>query len=338
MNCDYKIKIDYDYDSESDSESEFGDSDRREFLFRGISFDISCISCHKDIREIMNQFEYIKKVNNVNRTISEREIMNQFEYIKKVNNVNRTIGRGGYFFFEALCNKNLTLQELKEFVKKLKRDGFSSKSNVNIVFIKTENNTENKTENKYIHKISFETCKNVEIRKHIHMHKYESTYSSHVIYEDKSESKVEETKAKINPNIQKCNSCGGIGVGLVSENGFCEHCNRTKKLYSCSLCNRKFSTNSGKDKHFKMKHEKQSQFSQVEEALQAHLSIPDIENPMYHIDTSGLCQPGSVEPLTKYLITLFVVNYWRIKTWLVIEFDMVSIIQKLCLKYIGSCQ
>ena len=87
-----------------------------------------------------------------------------------------------------------------------------------------------------------------------------------------------------------------------------------------------------------MKHEKQSQFSQVEEALQAHLSIPDIEDPMYHIDTSGLCQPGSVEPLTKYLITLFVVNYWRIKTWLVIEFDMVSIIQKLCLKYIGSCQ
>lgn len=296
MNCDYKIKIDYDYD--------FPNPNRREFLFRGISFGISC---NKDIRDI-------------------REIMNQFEYIKKVNNVNRTILSGrGYFFFEALCNKNLTLQELKEFVKKLKRVGFSSKSEVNVVFIENETNI-------YIHKISFETCENVENKKY--KYKYESTYISHVIYEDKSETKVEE----INPKIQKCNSCGGIGVGLVNENGFCEHCNRTKKLYSCSLCNRKFSTNSGKDKHFKMKHEKQSQFSQVEEALQAHLSIPDFEEPMYHIDTSGLCQPGSVEPLTKYLITLFVVNYWRIKTWLVIEFDMVSIIQKLCLKYIGSCQ
>jgi len=283
MNCDYKIKIDYDFPNSIS---------KREFLFRGISFDISYISRKKDISEIMNQFEYIKKVNNVKRTI---------------------LSGGGYFFFEALCNKNLTLEELKEFVKKLKRVGFSSKSNVNVVFYKPENK-----ENIYIYKISFETGEKLEIIKYNNTQ--ESHYDTDVIYEDKSETKVKTKKVK----VQKCNSCGKKGVDLVSENGFCEHCNITNKLYFFPIF----------DFEEPIYHiEKQSQLDQIEKEFFSLLCIPDAE-PIYRIDTSGFLSHGSIEPLTEYLIILFVVMYWKKHSLMVRKFYMVNIVQILCLNYL----
>ena len=234
------------------------------------------------------------------------------------------------------------MNDLREFVKKVKKVGFSSNSTVSFINIETIPNI-------YIHQISFETG----ILNHgCVQSKSDSDYSSYVIL-DRTESKP---KA-----LEKCNSCGGKGVGLVSENGFCEHCNRTKQLYSCSVCNKQFSTNSGKDMHFKMKHiqtensplfsqvlessipnvkepiyhiEKQSQIAQIEEEFVSLLSIPDSEEPIYMIDTSGLCQMGTIEPLTEYLITLFIVMYWKKHRLMVRPFYMVNIVQILCLKYL----
>jgi molybdenum cofactor biosynthesis enzyme MoaA len=276
--------------------------------------------------------------------------MNQFEYIKKVNTVIRTQKKtkNESMIFEALCSRELSLNDLIEFVKKVKKVGFSSNSTVSFINIETIPNI-------YIHQISFETG----ILNHgCVQSKSDSDYSSYVIL-DRTESKPKgEPKPKA---LEKCNSCGGKGVGLVSENGFCEHCNRTKQLHSCSVCNKQFSTNSGKDMHFKMKHiqtensplfsqvlessipnvkepiyhiEKQSQIAQIEEEFVSLLSIPDSEEPIYMIDTSGLCQMGTIEPLTEYLITLFIVMYWKKHRLMLRPFYMVNIVQILCLKYL----
>ena len=307
---------------------------QHELKFRGRLLTIDYSKFRKnEIQRITNQFEYIKKVNIVIRTQ------------KKTKNKS--------MIFEALCSRELSLNDLREFVKKVKRVGFSSNSTVSFINIETIPNI-------YIHQISFETG----ILNHgCVQNKSDSDYSSYVIL-DKTES---EPKGEVKPKpLEKCNSCGGKGVGLVSENGFCEHCNRTKQLYSCSVCNKQFSTNSGKYMHFKMKHkfvenennplfsqvleslqaqisdfeepiyhtEKQSQLAQVEEEFVSLLSIPDSEKPIYNIDTSGLCHMGSVEPLTDYLITLFVVMYWKKHRLIVRQFYMVNIVQILRLKYL----
>ena len=304
---------------------------QHELKFRGRLLTIDYSKFRKnEIQRITNQFEYIKKVNIVIRTQ------------KKTKNKS--------MIFEALCSRELSLNDLREFVKKVKKVGFSSNSTVSFINIETIPNI-------YIHQISFETG----ILNHgCIQNKIDSDYSSYVIL-DRTES---EPKGEPKPKaLEKCNSCGGKGVGLVSENGFCEHCNRTKQLYSCSVCNKQFSTNSGKDMHFKMKHkfvqtensplfsqvlessipnvkepiyhtEKQSQIAQIEEEFVSLLSIPDSEEPIYMIDTSGLCQMGTIEPLTEYLITLFVVMYWKKHRLMVRQFYMVNIVQILCLKYL----
>lgn len=79
---------------------------------------------------------------------------------------------------------------------------------------------------------------------------------------------------------------------------------------------------------------KKSQFAQVEESFEQILSLVHEEGePIYHIDSSRLRQSGFVEPLSEYLITLFVVKYWKDQQLAVREFHMTSIVQTLSLKY-----
>ena len=382
MNCDYKIKIVYDLSSTvpypyndrvygfREGICENCNSKYCGFCNEQIGKDTTllpryfrirllqkkqCIICQgkvvykvKRIEPIQHELKFRGRLLNIDyskfRKNEIQRIMNQFEYIKKVNTVIRTQKKtkNESMIFEALCSRELSLNDLREFVKKVKKVGFSSNSTVSFINIETIPNI-------YIHQISFETG----ILNHgCVQSKSDSDYSSYVIL-DRTESKP---KA-----LEKCNSCGGKGVGLVSENGFCEHCNRTKQLYSCSVCNKQFSTNSGKDMHFKMKHiqtensplfsqvlessipnvkepiyhiEKQSQIAQIEEEFVSLLSIPDSEEPIYMIDTSGLCQMGTIEPLTEYLITLFIVMYWKKHRLMVRPFYMVNIVQILCLKYL----
>ena len=232
MNCKYKIKI-------------VGDLFFRGKLLKNI-YQQNVIDDINDIKDIMNQFDYIKKVNIVTRTIIPDEIPDEIlteiltEFVLNID------------IFECLCNRELNLKELREFVKKLKRANFRSHSIVSFIGTKTIPNV-------YIYQISFKKGKQVFLEKP--KSKRKSTYRSCVIYEDKAEAESKakaeaesKAKAKAEPKFKKCNSCGGKGVGLVTKNGFCEHCNRTKKLYWCSLCNQKFSTNSGRDMHSKMKH------------------------------------------------------------------------------------
>ena len=323
----YKIKIVYDYPKEDyPKEDELNQIRQREFLFRGKLILPRDRFSQNEIKKIMNQFDYIKKANIVERTIIEKPMIfeplcNQeltlekqkklliFEALcnreltleKKILICERELTlEKKLLIFEALCDRELTLEELQEFITKLKRCGFSSNSNLQFINIKCKPNI-------YIHKISFESGMPIPdkfcgVRK-----KLESTYSSYVIYEDyktkgetkietkvktKGETKIEtkvktkgetkgetkiETKVKtkgetkgetkienkrdvkkeVKPKLQKCISCGGKGVGLVNESGFCDHCTQTKnklKLYSCSICNKKFSTNIAQDMHLKMKH------------------------------------------------------------------------------------
>lgn len=194
-----------------------------------------------------------------------KSIMGQFDYVKKVNIVVRNITeiQKKRLIFESLCKRELSLEELREFVIKLKRDGFSSNSIVS--FIDSECKP-----NKYIYQIKFDTGR---LFYGSAGKKLESTYKSHTIYDEtKTEAKTEsknkkEFKGKIKTvhkdeesktikakvKLQKCNGCGGIGVGLVKNNGFCDHCNRTTK-YGCSVCNKFFSTDIGRNLHLKMKH------------------------------------------------------------------------------------
>ena len=252
----YKIKIVYDYPKED----ELNQIRQREFLFRGKLILPGDRFSQNEIKKIMNQFDYIKKANIVERTIIEKPMIfeplcNQELTLEKEKKL---------LIFEALCNRELTLEELQEFVTKLKRCGFSSNSIVSFINIKCKPNI-------YIHQISFESGMPIHYKFCGVRKKLKSTYSSYVLYEDfktKGETKVEtkgETKVKnkrdvkkeVKPKLQKCISCGGKGIGLVNESGFCDHCTRTKnklKLYSCSICNKKFSTNIAQDMHLKMKH------------------------------------------------------------------------------------
>jgi len=86
----------------------------------------------------------------------------------------------------------------------------------------------------------------------------------------------------------------------------------------------------------KLVKKKQSQIAMVEEALESRLTeVVDEEGfKTFHIDTLGLRQSGSLEPLSEYLIALFVVDYWKINYLPVREFHMVSIVQTLSLKFL----
>lgn len=245
MNCNYKIKIVYDFPDNVDFVN----------LDRPVSTCIKCFEkycdyCYKQVEKgtiLCNRF-YFKKTesfhhplcgNCYNHNIEKtrlnhlkllfrgkwilpedyslrsmiKDIMNQFEYVKKVNIVERMITKSQKksLFFEALCNKELNLKEFREFVKKLKRAGFSSNSSVSFI---------NTKPNKYIHQISFQTGKL------IHMcnfgRKFKSTYRSLIVYDNKTE-----TETKFD--------------------------NKTKS-YSCSGCDKQFSTSTGRDMHFKVKH------------------------------------------------------------------------------------
>lgn len=82
---------------------------------------------------------------------------------------------------------------------------------------------------------------------------------------------------------------------------------------------------------------KQSQFAMVEsELLKITSYVEEDDIKTIYIDSTGLRQSGSLEPLSEYLVTLFVVMYWKTNELPVREFHMVSIVQTLCLKYLPS--
>ena len=129
------------------------------------------------------------------------DIMNQFDYIKKANIVTRTfiLNKSSYIFLECLCNQELRLEELREFVEKIKRDGFRSQSSYTIVsFIETKT-----IPNRYIHQIDFNTGELVFPIKPTS--KRESNYSSRVIYQAKAKAKYEDEPGA-GAEIMKCGS------------------------------------------------------------------------------------------------------------------------------------
>lgn len=83
---------------------------------------------------------------------------------------------------------------------------------------------------------------------------------------------------------------------------------------------------------------KQSQYAQIEEEFVSRLTeeVDEDGNRSYVMNTIGLRQAGSREPLSSYLVSLFVVTYWKDHELMVREFHMISIIQTLCLNYMHS--
>ena len=124
---------------------------------KDLSLNGKKINKKSDVSQLTNQFDLEKAI-----VVSREIVVPRKKFVLKT--------------FECLFNRKLTEIELIEFVRQMKKSGFSSAQNVRVDFI-------NATNNEYLHSIRFNTEEQFKPRIQPRTHKYK--YNSEIIYSKK---------------------------------------------------------------------------------------------------------------------------------------------------------